>query len=344
MSERAILAKLKILIAGRVRSIPSRRSCESGYAFLMVMGMVIIMAILAQAVLQNLYTQGRRVREDEMIWRGNQYVRAIRLYYRKTGHYPQSFDDLKSGVAELHFLRYAAYKDPINKDEDGAWRFIYVNASGQIIGSVRFANLQQMALMDMNGGKIPVGATLGSIGTPVVNMNPGGLGLGAGATNNANSQAPTTQSGNIPAGASGGSTNNSTQGGTQNSGSTQTGASDQSSSGQLVNPLALLKPTGPVDGPVIGAFLTGVGGGTKSDAASIKVVSGGKKYKDWEFIWNPLEDQARAVQSGLGALGQPTPGGIMTAPGSSINANPGSMNPGFGGAVMPPSTQPQPQN
>ena len=41
------------------------------------------------------------------------------------------------------------------KKDDGAWRFIYVNAAGQIIGSVKYATLQQMAIMDMNGGKIP---------------------------------------------------------------------------------------------------------------------------------------------------------------------------------------------
>ncbi len=99
--------------------------------------------------------QGRRQREDELIWRGQQFVRAIRLYYRKTGHYPSNLDDLKKGMPELHFLRYAAYKDPMKTDDERAWRFIYVNAAGQIIGSVRYATLQQMAIMDMNGGKIP---------------------------------------------------------------------------------------------------------------------------------------------------------------------------------------------
>lgn len=318
------------------------RPGESGYAFLMVMGMVVVMAILSQVVLQNMYTQRRRTREDEMIWRGNQYVRAIRLYYRKTGHYPQSIDDLKSGVADLHFLRYAAYKDPINKDEDGAWRFIYVNSAGQIIGSVRYANLQQMALMDLNGGKIPVGATLGSIGVPVSSMASSPTSTGA--TTSSNSP-PQNSTSSAPS-SSGSSADSSTQGGTQSSGSSQAGSSGQSSfssSDQLVNPLSLLKPTGPVDGPVIGGFLTGVGGGTQSDAPSIKVVSGGKKYKDWEFIWNPLEDQARAIQSGAaGVLGQPAaPGSPFGSPGSSNNVAPGS---GFGGALVPPTSQPQAPN
>ena len=57
---------------------------------------------------------------------------------------------------DLHFLR-QAYKNPTNPG-DGSWRFIYVNAAGQIIGSTKYANLQQMALMDANGGQLPTTA------------------------------------------------------------------------------------------------------------------------------------------------------------------------------------------
>jgi len=313
-----------------VRHSP-RRSGESGYAYLMVMFLVLMMVIGSQVALENLYTQGRRVREDEMIWRGNQYARAIRLFYRKTGHYPQSLDDLKEGLPELHFLRYAAYKDPTNSSEEGAWRLIYVNASGQIIGSVRYATLQQMALMDLNGGTIPTMPVPGSIGTPVSSMSSG---FGASGSNNQSAQ-PTPPGGNASGQAPSGSSPDNSAGGPQ------TPASEQSaSSGQPVNPLSLLKPTGPVDGPVLGAFLTGVGGGTKSDAPSIKVYNFGKKYKDWEFIWNPLEDQARAAQQALsGVGGQPgSPLGIGI-PGPAGGAT------GFGGTIVPPaSSQPQPQN
>jgi hypothetical protein len=319
------------------------RSAEAGYGFLVVMGLVLIIAVLSQAVLQNMLTEGRRAREEEMIWRGNQYVRAIRLYYRKTGHYPQTIDDLKTGMPELHFLRSVAYKDPTDKDKDGAWRFIYINASGQIIGSVRYATLQQMALMDLNGGTIPLNATLGSIGTPVAAMAAGANGAGQNGTG-PNGTSPTA-SGNAAQSSPGSTSNgdNSGPSGSQNSASSPS-ASSNSSSGfsQPVNPLSLLKPTGPVDGPVLGGLLTGVGGGTDSEALSIKVVSGGKKYKDWEFIWNPLEDQARALQGALGGLNQ---AGATGAPGAtSPFGNPGPSNTGFGGALVnPPSSQPQPQ-
>ncbi len=329
--------RISVPRAARVRvGAPSdtpHRSGESGYAFLMVMFLVLIMVIGSQVALQNVYTQGRRLREDDMIWRGNQYARAIRLYYRKTGHYPQALDDLKTGLPELQFLRSEAYKDPTNSAEDGAWRLIYVNSAGQIIGSVRYATLQQMALMDLNGGQIPAVPTAGSIGTPVSSM-----GSGSGPSGASSPNAPTTPPGGNSSGQPpSGSTQDNSAGGAQTPASGQTASSDQP-----VNPLALLKPTGPVDGPVLGAFLTGVGGGTKSDAPSIKVYNFGKKYKDWEFIWNPLEDQARAAQQALSGGGGQVPG----QPGSPLGIgipNPGGAATGFGGTIVPPPTQPQPQ-
>ena len=139
---------------GRATRKRKSRSQESGFAYLMALFRLLFMLIASSAAILDLRTERRRQREEEMIWRGNQYVRAIRLYYRKTGHYPQNLDDLQKGLPELHFLRFATYKDPLNKS-DGAWRFIYVNAAGQIIGSVKYATLQQMAIMELNGGKMP---------------------------------------------------------------------------------------------------------------------------------------------------------------------------------------------
>src|SRR5580700_11110330 len=130
-----------------------RRSQESGYAFLFVLGLILLMIAGSLTALQLGATIRRRRIEQETIWRGNQYARAIRLYYHKTGHYPQTFDDLVKGMPDLHFLR-QAYKNPTNSG-DGSWRFIYVNAAGQIIGSTKYANLQQMALLDANGGQLP---------------------------------------------------------------------------------------------------------------------------------------------------------------------------------------------
>jgi hypothetical protein len=130
------------------------RTGEAGYAYIMALGIILAVIVGSQVVMENLITQGRRQREEETIWRGKQWARAIRLYYRKTGHYPQSIDDLMTGVPDVHFLRASAVKDPMMPD-DGSWRLIYVNSTGQIIGSVRYATLQQMAILDLNNGQMP---------------------------------------------------------------------------------------------------------------------------------------------------------------------------------------------
>ena len=299
------------------RRSPARtggRSRQSGFAYLLALIMAVVLIITSEEVMENYAMDGRRRQEQETIWRGEQVERGIRLYYHKTGHYPQTFDDLQSGLAELHFLREEAIKNPMNKT-DGSWRFIYVNSAGQIIGSVKYATLQQMAIMDLNHGKIP----------PVTPGAASASSLAAG------SSTLGSTSGGIAAGNSPAQT------------SSQSGGTS-SDSGQLENPLAALKPTGPVDGPVPGAFLTGVGG--KTDSKSLIVYHGGKKYLDWEFIWNPVEDQARAMQAqtngalGSGGLipGMPNMPGLPTGLTGTGTSPTGSS--GAPAAGAPPATSP----
>jgi len=291
-----------------------RRSRESGYAYIMAMFIMVVMIVASQAILQNAVTQGRREREKDMVWRGEQYERAIRLYFRKTGHYPQTVDDLQKGMPELQFLRAAAYKDPMNT-ADGSWRFIYINSAGQIIGSVRYATLQQMALMDLNGGQLPTALTGTGLGVPASSLASASQGNSSAQTN---SQPATSDS----------SSSQSPSGATNNSAAGPQNPAGAASSSALAA-LGQLQPTGAVDGPVIGGFLTGVA--SKIDRTSIRVYKGGKTYKEWEFIWNPLEDQARSLQNGLMPQGaQPGQPGIPIA-------NPMGGGTGFGGSTGGPS-------
>ena len=309
---------MSVSSARHPRTAPARRrSGESGSAYMIALFMVLVLVITSQAAMKNLVTEGRRQREAETVWRGNQYVLAIQRYYRKTGHYPQNLDDLKNGLPQLHFLRLAAYKDPMNKD-DGSWRLIYVNASGQIIGSTKYATLQQMALLDLNGGQLLTAQQGAMPGIPVSSM-------ASGTSDTSNQSAQGSQQGGTSTG------QGSTGGVTDNSGAAgqSSGPGQSAGSSQPGNPAVELKPTGPVDGPVIGGFVTGVA--SRVDKPSIRVYKGGKKYIDWEFIWNPIEDQARAVQQGLTPQA-PQPG----QPGQPIT-------PGFGGTIMPgPSTSQPP--
>lgn len=108
----------------------------------MVVFFAALLLITATTLAPNVLTQGRREKEEEMVWRGKQYIRGIRLYYRKTGRFPQSFEDLTKPKTGLRFMR-QAYKDPMNA-KDGSWRLIYVGPAGQLIGSLkqRTSNLQ----------------------------------------------------------------------------------------------------------------------------------------------------------------------------------------------------------
>lgn len=115
------------------RPAPTRR--DSGYALLIVVFIAALMTIAAAIAAPSILTQGQREKEEEMIWRGGQYVRAVRAFYRKNGRFPQRVEDLtEKKVGNLRYLR-QAYKDPMNR-EDGSWRFIYVGPAGQLIGSV----------------------------------------------------------------------------------------------------------------------------------------------------------------------------------------------------------------
>jgi hypothetical protein len=344
-----------------------RHSGERGYAMLMALSMTMMILIASTAMIANLRIEGKRQREDEAIWRGNQYARAIRLYFHKTGHYPQTLEDLQKGLPQLHFLR-QAYKDPLNKS-DGSWRFIYVNAAGQIIGSTKYTSLQQMALYDsgalQNGlpGQIP-----GLVGTPVSSLtNASGFGdvNGNALSNSSNSaqtstpaptdpNAPPQPPGQAPGQAPDQSGQNPPSGQPptpapgQPSAFGQPGAPGQpgtplgqspfgSLNGQVGNPADLQKPTGPVDGPVLGAFLTGVA--SKVDAPSQKVYHHGKKYIQWEFVWNPLEEAAANMQQVLNPQGQQPGIGQPIGPGGIGGIGSPTSNP-FG---QPTTGMPQPQ-
>ncbi len=226
------------------------RHGESGYTLLMVVFLVATSLIISSAVLPNLLTQGRREREQEAIWRGEQYERAIGLYFRKFGRYPTKIEDLTQQTNGVRFLR-QAYKDPMNKD-DGSWRFIYVGPNGQLIGSVHSQSLLQSALSTSGMPGLSLPGT-GSQPPPPPASASGPTGPGQ------------TAPGQTPPG--------------------QTGPGQQN--GSAATPDALQAQPQPLSGNVIGGNIIGVGSKVKED--SLLVYKGGESYDEWEFIWNPMQ-------------------------------------------------------
>jgi len=153
------------------------RYSQQGSALLIVVFFAAVMIISAGAAMPSLLTQGQRDREEEMIWRGKQYARAVKLFYRKNGRFPQSMDDLVKPQLNVRFLR-QAYEDPMNK-EDGSWRLIYVGGNGQLIGSTTRPN------MLMNIPQRPAGGAGGAAGGPAgsggATGSTGATGAGSGA-------------------------------------------------------------------------------------------------------------------------------------------------------------------
>jgi len=110
----------------------SRRDRQAGYAVIVVVLLLALVAIALTAAVPSVLTQGRREREVELIFRGEQYRRAIGLFNRKFGRLPLSLDELLY-TSQLSFLR-RAWPDPMSSK--GEWRVIRVGPSGEMIGSV----------------------------------------------------------------------------------------------------------------------------------------------------------------------------------------------------------------
>ncbi len=79
----------------KVRS-PNRSRGERGYVLLVLLLFVALLAIGSLAVLQDIHSQVKRDREEELIHRGVQYSRAVRRYLKKFGRYPTRIEDLES--------------------------------------------------------------------------------------------------------------------------------------------------------------------------------------------------------------------------------------------------------
>jgi hypothetical protein len=265
------------------------RRKQAGYALLFVVFMVATIIIAATAAAPSVLTEGRREKEAEMVWRGEQYERAIGLYYKKFGKYPTKVEDLTRQTNGVRFLR-QAYTDPMNKD-DGSWRFIYVGTNGQLIGSLHQTSLLQNALSSTGLGALTGGAGLQPLSAP-------------GAATGAN-QAPGM---------------NQTPGMNQATGIGQPG--QQTNNATSANPLESQQQ--PLEGAVMGGNIIGIG--SKIKKSSLRVYLGGDTYQQWEFIWNPTAQNAIPGQAPVSPNGIPSSAPNGLNPSGMNNGQPFQMN------------------
>jgi type II secretory pathway pseudopilin PulG len=103
----------------------SRRG-EAGYAMAALLVALAVMGVLMTAAIPAWRQQAKREKEAELVFRGEQYARAIGLWERKMGpgSRPPNFDVL----VQQRFLR-KKYKDPMT--EDGEFQPVLLGAINQ---------------------------------------------------------------------------------------------------------------------------------------------------------------------------------------------------------------------
>lgn len=108
-----------------------RMFADEGYILLIMMMMATLLLISLAAAVPSIYVEGKREKEKELIFRGEQYARAIELFHMKFHRYPASIKELLH-TDNLSFLR-QRFRDPMVKN--GKWRYIYATANGVILNS-----------------------------------------------------------------------------------------------------------------------------------------------------------------------------------------------------------------
>lgn len=321
---------------------PVHPDSESGIVLLFVLFLAALMLIALAVAAPRIATSIQRDKELELVHRGEQYRRAIKLYYRKFGTYPTSIDQLLN-TNNIRFLR-KRYTDPITGKDD--WRIIHL---GQ-------AKVPPLGFFGQPLTGLP-GST--NVGTPIGSSSGGALGsttpgtLPSNPFGSANSDTPDSATpGDDPSASAGLG-----EGASSNATTTIVGAPPgfaPSSAAPANSATSPSSPFGSNSGPD-STFGGGpiVGVGIPSPKASLLAYKKQKHYNQWEFVYNPIEDQMQAAAAALNGGNVQTMNGANDSTGPSNNSNsPFSNNSSpfgnssgdnsFGGATTsPPSSNPQ---
>lgn len=153
-----------------------RRGEEGGLLIVLMVGVTVIFIGLSVAV-QAWSVTWRRDSEEELIFRGEQYVIAI-LAYRKehNGQFPTDLEILaKEGPRRVRYIR-KLFRDPINPT--GQWGLLYLMPTGNAIYDPVAA--QKTKSTDGSGGSDALGASQGGV-TPIGDLMGTGNVMGANA-------------------------------------------------------------------------------------------------------------------------------------------------------------------
>jgi type II secretory pathway pseudopilin PulG len=280
---------------------------------------LLVLSVAAPKVAQNL----RREREVEAVHRANQYVRAIRLYYRKTGTYPASMEALEK-TNNIRFLR-QRYVDPITGKDD--WRLIKV---GEAKTTVKGFFGQPLVGVAPGLGSAAGMASSGGIGAGAAGGASSGSGFGSSGTNGFGSSGSSGFGGSSSgsSGFGGTSSGTPTLGGGSSSGTPTLGAGSSGAGGTNTLGSASGNASQTSSSPLTGGGAPFVGVGVPKEGDAITIVNEQTTYNTWEFLYDPRIEQlyAKGALFGGGAAG-----GLGSAAGNSSGIGGAApTTPGFG--------------
>lgn len=321
---------------------------EDGFILLAVLFLVALILIGLAVAAPKIARSIQRDKDIELVHRGEQYKRAIQLYYRKYGAYPTSVDQLLN-TNNIRFLR-KRYKDPITGKDD--WRLIHLGQAK--VPPMGPFGKPLMGLPGLTGAQMTAAATAGT---------PGANGQTAASSSPFGSITVDTPDNSNTDSSDSGDNSNSVEDAESHPSVTITGATPTAQTPTPGNTTTGATPaaTSPFGGSAGSDQTFGggpiVGVGIPITKPSLVVYKKQKHYNQWEFVYNPIEEQMQGA--GLAGVGGTTPNGTAgttggigigngigqpTSGSSSPNTGMGnSSSDGNSGAfgTSPPSANPQ---
>jgi type II secretory pathway pseudopilin PulG len=310
------------------------RHGEQGFMLVGLIVAIFIVLLVLGIAAPKMAQELKRDREVEAVHRGNQYVRAIQLYYRKSGSYPGSMDALAKGTP-VKFLR-QNYVDPFTGKSD--WRLIHV---GEAKTTVKGLFGQPLTGLAPGLGSASGSASSGAIGAGAAGSGSafGGSSGSAFGSSSSGSSSAFGSSGQGTGGLGGGSSSSgpgysdttstgSSSTGTPSAGGATTGT-DSSGTGSTTGSNSTLGSIAGNASQSGSGFGVGgapfVGVGIPKEGTSIVVLNEQKSYNTWEFIYDPRIEQLKQAAGLLGGGNQ----GLGSAGGLSSGVG-GTGSSGFG--------------
>ena len=266
------------------RSSPTRRTShtgEDGYVLIAVIFLVALLTISLSIALPKVAKEIQRDRELETMQRGKQYIRAVRMYYKKFGAFPPNADAITKPTNNIRFLR-KKYVDLTSGS--ATWKPVLFGQNkaptamgffGQPLGGTGGCATNPLAT-NAGSGSSSFGSATGSTTDSSTNCIGAGLGTNATTATDGSAVNPTD-----PNAANGGST----------AGGSAFGQPGQSFGGAGI-----------------------MGFSPNSPKPSILVYKKKSHYNEWEFVYDP---RAEMMQGGapVNAPIQPGAPGINLPPG-----------------------------